>query len=353
MNNKKLGLDDNVFVSIIILNYNGANYPLECVDSIFKTVYCKKEIFLIDNGSSDNSHILCKEKFPEIILIQNDENIGMAARNIGLSKANGDFIIFLDSDTVVENNWLDSLVNSYNKHGEGLYQPKLLEKKRPDIINSCGNLINIFGLAYSRGKGEQDLGKYDAFSSISYASGACTFSSSSVMEKIGHIDPILFAYHDDVDFGWRASLLGIKSYYEPKSVVYHHGSPTLEWSKKKFFLLERNRWICLLTLYSGKTIITIFPLLILVEMGMFVFFLSKGMGLEKLRSFFSLIKMRTDIQKRKERIRKDRKLDDKLIIKYFVDEFWLPSFTIGESKAKIVNHFIQLLSKLARKIINI
>ncbi|MGI0061531.1 MAG: glycosyltransferase family 2 protein [Nitrosotalea sp.] len=342
---------DNVFVSIIILNYNGGNYTLECLDSIFKATSCKKEILLIDNGSSDKSHIICKEKFPEIILIQNTENIGMAARTIGLEKAQGDFIVFLDSDTVVANDWLLYLVNSYRKNGEGLYQPKLLEKKRPNIINSCGNMINIFALAYSRGKGEHDMGKYDVFSPISYTSGACSFASSVVMKKIGYVDSLFFAYHDDVDFGWRALLLGIQSYYEPKSVVYHYGSQTLEWSKKKFFLLERNRWICLLTLYSKTTLVKIFPLLILVEIGMCIFFLRKGMGLEKLRSYFSLIRMRKDIKERKERIMKNRKFDDKMIIKNFGDDFWLPVYALNDFQANLVNSFIRLLSKQARKII--
>ncbi|TRZ70979.1 MAG: glycosyltransferase family 2 protein [Nitrosopumilaceae archaeon] len=344
---------DNVFVSIIILNYNGGQHILECIESLFQTVNCKKEIILIDNNSSDNSHIVCKEKFSEIILIQNKENIGMAARNIGLKMIKGNFIVFLDSDTIVEKNWLISLVISYKKNGEGLYQPKLLEKKRRDIINSCGNMINIFGLAYSRGKGEKDTGKYDEFSRISYTSGACTFSSSMVIQKIGFVDEVFFAYHDDVEYGWRASLFDIPSYYEPKSIVFHLGSPTLEWSSKKFFLLERNRWICLLTLYSRKTLAKIFPLLIIVEIGMFFFFLKKGLALTKLHSCFSLMKLHTNIKKKRDEIIKIRKLNDNETIKIFVDDYYLPSASPDLNKSKVFHFLIRLLSNLARKMINL
>lgn len=344
---------DNVFVSIIILNYNGGQHIKECIESIFNTVICEKEIILIDNNSSDNSHIVCKKEFPEIILVQNKENIGMAARNIGLEMVKGNFIVFLDSDTVVEKNWLVSFIASYKKNGEGLYQPKLLEKKRRDIINSCGNMINIFGLAYSRGKGEKDTGKYDEFSRVSYTSGACTFSSSNVMKKIGPVDDMFFAYHDDVEYGWRASLLGIPSYYEPKSIVYHLGSPTLEWSPKKFFLLERNRWICLLTLYSRKTLSKIFPLLIIAEIGIFFFFLRKGLALTKLHSCFSLIKLHTNIKKKRDEIIQIRKLNDKEIIKFFVDDFYLPSSSPDPNQSKVFHFFIRLLNNLARKMINL
>ncbi len=343
----------DVFVSIIILNYNGGQHLLECLESLFRTIISRKEIILIDNNSSDNSHIICKEKFPEIILIQNKSNVGMAARNQGIDIAKGNFIVFLDSDTVVEKDWLIPLVISYKKNGEGLYQPKLLEKRRRDVINSSGNMINIFGLAYSRVKGEKDSGKYNEFSRISFASGACTFTSRDVIAKIGSVDEMLFAYHDDVEYGWRAALLGIPSYYEPNSIVYHLGSPTLEWSSKKFFLLERNRWICLLTLYSRRTLARIFPLLLIAEVGIFFFLLRKGLALSKLNSCFSLIRLHNNISKKKTEIIKIRKLNDKEIIKNFVDDFYLPSSLPDSNPSKTFHFVIRLLSRTARKMINL
>jgi len=290
---------NHVLISIIILNYNGGKVLLDCIDSVLKTVECKIEVILIDNGSNDNSQIICKKKFPQIILIQNKENIGLSARNVGIEKANGDFIVFLDSDTVVEPSWLIGFLNSYKQNGEGLYQAKILEKERKDIINSSGNMINILGLGYSRGRGERDLGQYEEFETICYTSGACTFSSSKIIKKIGQIDEIFFAYHDDLEYGWRAWLLGIPSYYEPKSVIYHLGSSTLKWTNKKFFLLERNRWICLLFLYSRKTLIKIFPLLIILEIGILLFSLSKGFTKNKIQSYLSILKLNNEIKKRK------------------------------------------------------
>jgi GT2 family glycosyltransferase len=343
---------DDVFVSIIILNYNGGQLILECVESIKKTIGCKFEIILIDNYSSDNSHVLCKQKFPEIILIQNDKNMGMSARNIGIKNAKGNFIVFLDSDTEVEPNWLLTFINSYKQHGEGLYQPKFLKKGQTGIIDSAGNMINIFGLAYARGKGEQDKGQYDQFQTISYTAGACIFSSIEIIKKIGDVDDIFFAYHDDVDYGWRASLLGIKSYYEPKVVVSHFSSTTFQWSPKKFFLLERNRWICLLTLYNQKTVRKIFPLLVLIEIGMLFFFLRHKMGFTKIKSCISLIKMRKEIKIRRERITKNRKFEDKIVIQSFVDDFWLPTYRIDRRKSQFVNSWFVALNKQARKLIS-
>jgi len=342
------------FTSIIILNYNGGNDLFECIESVEQTKDCKYEIILIDNGSSDNSHIKCKNEFPKIKLIENTKNIGMTARNIGIKDNKADFIVFLDSDTIVEKYWLQNLIDSYQKHGEGLYQPKILEKQRKEVISSCGNMINIFGFGYARERGKKDDPQYDNFSKIGYTSGACTFSSTNTIKKIGDIDEIFFAYHDDVEYGWRALLLGIDSYFEPKSIIYHRVSLTLEKSsKKKIFLTERNRLICLNTLYSKKTFYKILPLLIILEGGIFVYFLTKKLGVMKLESYFSLFKLNSKIIRKQKNIKKIRKFSDKNIIKKFSNEFILPQDVINTKNSNKINSIIISLSKVARKLINI
>ena len=120
--------ENDSLVSVIIINFNGGDYILDCVDSVTKTTNSNFEVILIDNNSTDNSSNLCKDKFDQIRLFQSDKNLGMAARNIGLDNAKGKFIVFLDADTVVEPNWLSVLLDSHKKHGSGLYQGKLLKK---------------------------------------------------------------------------------------------------------------------------------------------------------------------------------------------------------------------------------
>lgn len=341
------------FVSIIIINYNGKDYILDCIESVFKTTGCKFEVILIDNGSTDNGSIMCKEKYSQVILFQNKKNIAMAARNIGIDHAKGDFIVFLDADTVVEPNWLETLLNSYKIHGKGLYQCKLLEKDRHNIISGCGNMANVFGFGFARGKGTRDNGQYDNFEIISFPVGACTFSSSDIIKKIGYVDEegLFFLMQDDLDYGWRAWSLGIPSYYEPKSIIFHIGSPVLKWSPNKFFFLERNRWICLLSHYSTKTLAKIFPLLIMVEIGVFFFLLTKGLGITKIKSFFSLIRMCSAIKKRRNQMMKKKILQDKEIILHFVDSFDIPEAVTSKGSAKFFNLVIVSLSKTARRII--
>jgi GT2 family glycosyltransferase len=340
------------FVSIIIINFNGGDIVHECIRSIYETVMNRFEIILIDNKSSDNSSEKCKKKWPEIKLIQNEKNIGLTARNIGIKESKGEFIVFLDSDTVVTNGWLKNLIQSFKENGDGLYQPKLLEKNRPDVINSAGNMINILGMGFSRGKGEKDEGQYEKFQEIGYTSGACTFTSTEIIKKIGNINNIFFSYHDDLDYGWRGWLQKIPSYYEPKSKVYHLGSPTLKWSAKKFYFLERNRWICLLYLYSTSTILKIFPILVILEIGIFFYFLKKGYGKEKFRAFLSLFKLRKQIKESRKKVEKLKDISDKEVIEHFVNNFELP-LNLVQSTSNITNKVIEFLSKLSRTLIKI
>ena len=349
---KMSNMSKNDLISIIILNYNGREYIFDCIESVFKTVGCNFEVILIDNDSSDFSSDECKDKFPELILIKNKKNLAMAGRNVGIDNANGDYIVFLDADTVVEPNWLEIMKESYKKHGDGLYQGKLLQKQNHKILESCGDFTNIFGFGFARGRGKPDTGEYNEFQTISFPVGGFTFSSTKIIKKIGYVDEsdLFFLMLDDLDYGWRAWSMDIPCYYEPKSVIYHLGSPVLKWTPQKFFFLERNRWICLLSLYTTKTLVKIIPHLLLIEVGMFFYLISKGLGLTKIKAFFSILKMYSRIKKRKKNILKLKTVSDKKIIEHFVDNVEVPQ-TMTNYPSDFLNTSLEILSKLARKII--
>ena len=119
--------NENKLTSIVVLNYNAGKLLLDCIESVFKTKNEKFEVIVVDNISTDNSHKKCKEKFPEIHLIENKENLGYCeGNNVGIRNAKGEFIVILNPDTKVEPNWLEELFNTYEKFGDGLYQPKIM-----------------------------------------------------------------------------------------------------------------------------------------------------------------------------------------------------------------------------------
>jgi len=341
------------FVSIVILNYNGIEYLEKCLESVYTTVGCKFEVILIDNASTDGSQLICKKKFPQIRLFQNNVNLAMAGRNIGIDNALGKYIVFLDSDATVNPYWLQNFIKSYLSHGVGLYQGKILETNNHHKIVSSGNLLNIFGFGYARGNGERDIGQYEKFIQISFPVGACLFSSLDVIKKIGYFDEsnLLYLMYDDVDYGWKSLSFGIPSFYEPTSIVYHPITTSSKLNSHKMFLLERNRWICLFSYYSTKTLVKIFPLLAIIEFGLFFFLLTRGLGFVKIKALFSILKMLNSIKKRKIQLIKKRKLSDSEIIVHFVNEIFIPGFMPKNNFSIYVSGVINRLSKFGRNII--
>ena len=191
-------MDESPLISIIILNYNAGELLLNCVNSLRKSTYTNLEILVVDNISSDGSQKKCKERFPEIKLIQNNKNLGYCGgNNIGIRDARGEFIVILNPDTIVEPNCISELISAYNKFGDGLYQPKILSLNEEDIIQSTGNMLHVFGFGFARDKGNRVVNKIEEIEKIGYASGTCLFTSKEVFDKIGLLDEFLFLYHDE------------------------------------------------------------------------------------------------------------------------------------------------------------
>lgn len=337
-------------ISIVIVNYNSGCLLENCIGSILNSQYDNYEIIVVDNNSTDNSQNLCKEKFPIIKLIQNNDNLGFCdGNNVGIIETNGEFVILLNPDTEVDKKWLIKLLDAYKKNGDGLFQPKILVLDEPKRINSAGNIINLFGFGYSRGKGDLDMEEFDDEMKINYPSGACLFTSKNIFNKIGKLDSFLWAYHDDLELGWRAAKLGINSFYVPKSVIYHKESSNFRWNKMKFFLLERNRHYCLLIHYSRKTFYKMLPHLILIEILILIYYIKKGLLFEKFRAYLDIIKNIRKINFKHKELEKLRIIDDTIIIKNFQNRIFVPKQVSDKKTNEIFNRIINRLASNFKK----
>ena len=340
----------NPLVSIIILNYNAGNLLLNCVDSVFKTTYPNFEVLVVDNISTDNSHVVCKKKFKKIHLIENKENLGYCeGNNVGIRNANGEFVVILNPDTIVEPNWLNHLMSAYNEFGEGLYQPKFFSLNEKHVLQSTGNMLHIFGFGFAKDKGKIDDEKMESVEKINYASGTCLFTSKIVLDKIGLLDPFLFLYHDDLDLGWRAAHIGINSFYVPKSIIYHAESYSIKWSSKKFYWLERNRKYCLLTHYSKETYAKMRFSLFLVDLCVWLFYLSKGFLGAKIKAELDIFRNRKTIKIRHNQLEKMKIVSDKDLIEKFPDEIFVPKNVSEPVFNQLFNKILSALSKKVKK----
>lgn len=332
------------FTSIIILNYNGTKFLQDCIDSIIRETNSPYEIIVVDNNSPDNSGELFSKKFPEIKFILNENNVGVPeGLNIGIKNSSGDFVVLLNNDLIVMPNWLTNFFKAYEKTGNALYQPKSLKFRDPSVLDGTGCMINLFGFGFARNKGVKDEGKYSKQEEISYASGTCMFAPKKIFDEIGYFDPTFFAYHEELDLGWRARIFGYRSYYVPQAIIHHHGSAHWKWSPQVFYLLERNRWLVLLKNYSLSTLLRLLPSLIIIEFTMLGFFATKGLLLKKFKSYYSILGLIGHIMKQRKIISKKRKISDNEIIRSFCGTVKIP---LEANNSKLNTIFEKILSSL-------
>lgn len=337
-------------VSIIVLNFNGRIVLFECLKSVFKTNYSNFEVIVVDNGSTDGSCAMINKEFSNVQLIKNQENFGYSkGNNIGILRSRGEFIVLLNNDTIVHPSWLSNLLIGAKLDPECFYQPKILfaESKR---INSAGNFVQLFGFAFPRGIGEPDIGQYDKKCEISYASGACVLASRLLIEKIGLLDEGFFTFYEDVNWGWRASMLGHKSIYVPSAVIYHRWGSS--WgnimSSKKFFFVERSRLVTVFRNYSLCTLVNVFPLLLFIELMVLLYSLINGFASEKIRSYSDILKNRKIILGQRIELQKKRKIPDSIVLKSFSHELDHPY--LGRF-AKVASRLLRFLSRIAKPLI--
>ena len=343
-------MDKTPLVSIIILNFNAGKLLLNCIESLTKLAYQNIELIIVDNVSTDNSQNQCKEKFPQVKLIQNEKNSGYCGgNNVGIKNANGEFIIILNPDTIVESNLIDELLDAYNIHGEGLYQPKILSLENKSILQSTGNMIHVFGFGFARDKGNQENNEIKETTKIGYAAGTCLFALKETFLKLKLFDEFLFLYHDDLDIGWRASQKEINSYIVPQTTIYHAESYSLKWSKKKFFWLERNRRYCLMTHYSPDTLKIIRKELWITELLIWAVYFSKGYLTAKIKAELELRKNKKFIIKKQIEIENEKRISDVELIKTFPDRIEIPKFVSNNFQSQWFLNIIENLSKKAKE----
>lgn len=193
----------NPSVYIIVLNYNGYEDTIECVNSLERINYNNKHIVIVDNCSTDNSEQILREHFKEHKLIQTNNNIGYAGgNNIGIEYAlnkNADYIMILNNDTVVEENILNVLLEGFKQPNVGVVVPKILYYDNPTIVNSFGAYKTKLGKILNIGQGDKDNKEYSQNMYVDYAMGCCMLFDRNVLKKVGLFNEEYFMYLEESD----------------------------------------------------------------------------------------------------------------------------------------------------------
>ena len=225
-------------LSVIILNYNVRYFLEQCVLSVKNaTQNLRAEIIVVDNNSPDDSCQMLKERFPDVILIENKENSGFPkGNNIGVNIASGEYICILNPDTVVaEDTFEKILAFAKTKTDLGLVGCKLIDgtgnflpESKRGIPTPFVAFTKIFGL-YKIFPGIKSFGKYYAShikenetGKIEILVGAFMVMKRDLYQEIGGFDERYFMYGEDIDLSFSALKKGKSNYYFHETTVIHY-----------------------------------------------------------------------------------------------------------------------------------
>ncbi len=273
-------------VSIIIPHWNGIDIITECLESLQKATYSNFEIIVVDNDSSDDSVNHIRKYFPKVIIFENSRNEGYSGGcNRGSEIAKGEYLLFLNNDTVHQPNWIEPLVSLLEKNPKiASVQPKLLnyyQKNLFDYAGGAGGMMDILVFPFARGRifteQEIDTNQYNLKEKIFWSSGTAFLVRKTAFEKAGKFDELFFAHMEEIDLCWRFHLLGFDVWSEPSSVVYHKNAVSLPmYTEKKYYLNHRNSLTMLLTNYSLPLAIYVLPIRWALDIVAIIYAILKG-----------------------------------------------------------------------------
>ncbi|MDR2692433.1 MAG: glycosyltransferase family 2 protein [Dysgonamonadaceae bacterium] len=245
--------------AVIILNWNGRKLLEQFLPALIKNTPGEEaDIIVADNGSTDDSLPFLEQSYPSVRIIRMDKNYGFAeGYNKALAQLNDEYVVLLNSDVEVTENWLTTAIDYLENHPEvTALQPKILsygDRSSFEYAGACGGFLDIYGYPFCRGRIfntiEKDSGQYDRETEVLWASGACLFIRREDYLEAGGLDAHFFAHQEEIDLCWRLRARGKKIICLPQSAVYHVGGATLKMEHpRKTFLNFRNN---LLMLYKN------------------------------------------------------------------------------------------------------
>jgi hypothetical protein len=240
MSQERAGMVD---FSIAMVCWNDKTYMEPCLESLYKSeIDYTFEVIVVDNGSTDGSQEMIRHKFPQVKIIQNSKNLGLAkACNQGIEASNAPFILLFNNDTIVNGAAFNAMVK--------------FMKETPDAGAVGGKLLNEDGTFQSGYGGFSSLweeflvalrigeiiwdgyplhGNSDSVEQVGWMSSACLLLRREALNEVGLLDEEYFIYGDETDLQYRMKNTGWKAYYLPYATTIHFGGRSMDkWSRRK------------------------------------------------------------------------------------------------------------------------
>ena len=215
------------FFSVILVSWNSGDYLPRCLDSLDAQIFRDFEVVIVDNGSTDGSLDGIIEKYPRLNfqIKELGQNRGFsAANNIGVQIARGPWAALLNTDAFPAPDWLSTLAQAIARFGnQCVYASRQIQADLPNLLDGEGDVYHVSGLGWRRHYNYPVYEASEPFRVFSACGATALFPRADFL-AVGGFDEDYFAYHEDVDLGFRLRLRGLDCMLIPQAVVHHIGS---------------------------------------------------------------------------------------------------------------------------------
>ena len=309
-------------VSVAITNWNGRHYLADCLTAVFAQSHAPDEVLLVDNASTDGSRDLVAERFPQVVIIALEENLGPCpARNAGLEAARNELVLAIDNDAILAKDCLKELLGGLTQPDVAVVHPRSVFDGDRDFIHYDGASMHFVGMMtlhnfyQRRSEATQERRYLDAAISV-----ALLMRKSLVLE-VGAYDPKHFILFEDHDLSYRLRMAGWKIIHEPGALVFHRqGTAGIsfrqknEYSGQRVRFHSRNRWIVILKNHGWRAILLGLPGLMVYEAAYLFFAIKNGCLRSWLQGKWDLLQLLPSIFAERRRVQKQRKIPDRELL---------------------------------------
>jgi GT2 family glycosyltransferase len=316
-------------VSAIVLAWKAEPLLRRSVEALLGSEKVAVEVVLVDNGCTTDD-VEALSTLPNVIVAGSGENLGFSGgTNLGVAASTGEYVALINGDLVVEPNTLARLVEELNraepgKPGVGIAAGAVRLAEDPTLLNSSGNKVHVLGISWVGGFREKETRTEPT--ETAGAMGACAMLTRAHWDRLGGFDDQYFAYGEDAEISLRTWRLGLRVVNVPDAVAVHR----YEFSRNpfKYYLVEKNRLTIILTLWSARAIVLLFPALVGLELAMLALGAKEGWLRDKVRGWGWLWRHRGHIRARRRELQRERTVPDREWMRVLTDTIETPLIDI-------------------------
>lgn len=295
-------------LSAVIVAYGAEPWLKRSVQAVLASEGVDVEVILVDNGCTDGT-VDRLERLSDVTVVRPGANLGFAGGCvIGAEAAAGDVLALVNPDAVTARDALALLCEVALRPDVGIATASVRLAADPDRLNSAGNEIHFLGLSWSGSFGELASAHRLEREALA-ASGAGMVMRKAVWDAVGGMEEVFFAYYEDADLSLRCWHQGLQVVYVPEAVIVHR----YEFSRnnQKFFLVERNRLLLVLTLFEARTLVLLAPALLALELAVLALAVRQGWWRHKVAGWKWVLGHRSWIWARRRRMQGVRLVSDR------------------------------------------